>query len=43
MLYEVITFINAVDTLDFGTTPGSESFAVKIERVILLKELLDLV
>jgi len=34
-------FINAVDTLDFGTTPGSESFAVKIERVILLKELLD--
>ncbi len=34
-------FVNAVDTLDFSTTPHSESFSVQIERVLLLKELLD--
>ncbi len=34
-------FVNAIETLDFSTTSNSETFSVQIERMLLLKELLD--
>ena len=33
--------LNATDTLDLSTTLGSEAVTVQVERVLLLKELLD--
>lgn len=33
--------INAAETLDFSTTPNGEAFSVQIDRMLLLKELLD--
>ena len=33
--------VDAIETLDLSTTPGSESLLVQIERVLLLKEILD--
>ncbi len=33
--------VNAVKTMDFSTTPNSEIFTLQIERMLLLKELLD--
>ncbi|WP_430735076.1 mechanosensitive ion channel family protein [Halodesulfovibrio aestuarii] len=34
-------FRRAVDTLDFSTTPNDSATAVQIERIIMLKEILD--
>ena len=34
-------FVNASEVLDFSTTPESEAFSVKIERMLFLKEILD--
>ena len=35
------TYVHAVESLDFSTTPYGNSWAVRTERILLLKELLD--